>query len=238
LKNLEKIIVSPPFSNLRILCPPKTTRVLGTYTLEKRKGLWRVLTTLKKIEGGWVNNVGLRNGGIYSVPNIRNTIISFSALEEKDWHVALQELKLKDKISGIEINISCPNAKVQSISPKLLEEIKQSFGFVILKAPHHISLCNLINLVDMGADFIHISNTAPSSEGAVSGTPLLHRNLKTISLIKTFRPAVKVIGGGGIYSLECLKRYESAGADHFSLSTALIDPINARKIVRQYYEEN
>lgn len=89
---MQKIILSPPFSNLKILSVPNTTRILGTYTLNQRKGLWRVLTTLKKIEGGWTNNVGLRNGGISKVPNTKGTIISFSALEHGDWFAASSTL--------------------------------------------------------------------------------------------------------------------------------------------------
>ena len=234
-RKIKKIIISPPFSNLRLLCPPNTTRVLGTYTLNKRRGLWRVLTTLKRIEGGWVNNVGLRNGGVQSVPNLKDTIISFSALEEQDWCFALPQLKLRDKVMGLEINISCPNVGVKNIPKKKIQEIKDSFKNVIVKTPHHTSLCDLIKLADLGFDYIHVSNTAPSEIGAISGLSLVEKNLRTISKIKSFRPSVKIIGGGGIYTMETLKKYENVGADHFSLSTLLLNPIKTRKLINQYY---
>ena len=44
---MEKIILSPPFSNIY----PNIkgcTRIVGTYTLNRRRGMNRVLTTLRK----------------------------------------------------------------------------------------------------------------------------------------------------------------------------------------------
>ena len=105
-KPMEKIILSPPFSNLKILSPPKSTRILGTYTLERRRGLWRVLTNLKKIEGGWVNDVGLRNGGVKTAPNSKN-IISVSFFDQSEWKPTISELKKKDNIL-LFINIYFP----------------------------------------------------------------------------------------------------------------------------------
>jgi len=234
---MEKIILSPPFSNLKILSPPKATRVLGTYTLERRRGLWRVLTTLKKIEGGWVNNVGLRNGGIETAPNSKN-IISISVFDQSEWEPIITELKKKDNILGVEVNISCPNAQVKSIPSESLSELKECFEHVIVKTPHFASLCFYLRLIDLGADTLHISNTRPSERGGISGASLVLRNLKKIKEVKSFRPHVKVIGGGGIYDLETLLRYEDAGADHLSLSTILLSPLKARKIVNQYYERS
>ena len=115
--------------------------------------------------------------------------------------------------------------------------MRDSFKHLIVKTPHHSSLCDLIELADEGFDYIHISNTAPSEIGSISGSPLVERNLDNIRKIKSFRPSTKIIGGGGIYDIETLKRYEDAGADHFSLSTALIRPFKVREIIKEYYKE-
>ena len=69
---MEKIILSPPFSNIY----PNIkgcTRITGTYTLNRRRGMHRVLTTIRKTENGWLNSVGLRNPGIekYNKKNAR-----------------------------------------------------------------------------------------------------------------------------------------------------------------------
>ncbi len=227
-------------SNLQIFSPShsgKTTRILGTYTLKKRRGLWRVLTTLKRVEGGWLNNVGLRNGGIHSIPNKR-AIISISSLEDQDWYALVEEIKSKPKVIGVELNISCPNAEVNQLPSDLLGEMNHSFQNVIVKAPHICTLDYLLRLVDMGVKTIHISNTKKTVEGALSGKSLVERNLQTIRDLKVLRPSVKVIGGGGIYDLDSLLRYEDVGADYFSLSTVLFNPLRSRKLIKDYYERS
>tara|TARA_B100000424_G_scaffold270347_1_gene269439 strand:- start:690 stop:1409 length:720 start_codon:yes stop_codon:yes gene_type:complete len=237
---MEKIVLSPPMSNLQIFSPShsgKTTRILGTYTLKKRRGLWRVLTTLKRVEGGWLNNVGLRNGGIHSIPNKR-AIISISSLEDQDWYALVEEIKSKPKVIGVELNISCPNAEVNQLPSDLLGEMNHSFQNVIVKAPHICTLDYLLRLVDMGVKTIHISNTKKTVEGALSGKSLVERNLQTIRDLKVLRPSVKVIGGGGIYDLDSLLRYEDVGADYFSLSTVLFNPLRSRKLIKDYYERS
>ena len=234
---MKKFIVSPPLSNLKVFSPKDSTRILGTYTLEKRRGLWRVLTTLKKVEGGWANSVGLRNGGIKSVPNTKD-IISISVFEQSEWSPIISTLKERDNILGVEVNVSCPNAQVGMIPPEHLKDLNNSFETVIVKTPHFASLCYYLRLIDTGVDIIHISNTRPSEYGAISGTSLIERNLKRIRQVKSFRPNVKVIGGGGIYDLDTVLRYEEAGADHFSLGTLLFSPLKTRRLIRDYYERS
>jgi len=234
LNAVHDIILSPPFSNLKLLSLyPNTTRILGTYTLKKRRGLWRVLTTLKKTERGWVNNVGLRNGGIDSVPN-KPHIISLAELEDGDWETMLHSLSEKDLIQGVELNISCPNANVKYANSDVLDLAHQLFKQVIVKVPHGTPMPRIFSLAEQGATTLHISNTERTPEGALSGLALQEDNLYIIEELKKWYPTIKVIGGGGIYSLEDLERYRSAGADHFSLSTVLMNPIKTNRIVRGY----
>ncbi len=232
---MEKIIISPPFSNLRVFKIERTTRILGSYTLNKRSGLWRVLTTLRKVEGGWTNNVGLRNGGVKSIPNTED-VISISALEEKDWPELISEITERDKVLGVEINVSCPNAEVKGVSKEIVDQLKTHFSFLIVKTPHAPPFDLYLRLIDIGVDYLHISNTMPTDKGALSGRPLIERNLEDIRKIKSECQEVKVIGGGGIYDLETVDKYQNAGADHFSLSTILLNPLKARKLVKEYYE--
>ena len=48
----NNILLSPPFSNIYPDLK-NTHRIVGTYTLNKRKGLHRVITTLRKTKKGW-----------------------------------------------------------------------------------------------------------------------------------------------------------------------------------------
>ena len=101
LNAVHDIILSPPFSNLKPLSLyPNTTRILGTYTLKKRRGLWRVLTTLKKTERV-ITTQACMNGGIDLYLN-KPHIISLAELEDGDWETMLHSLSEKDLIQGVE----------------------------------------------------------------------------------------------------------------------------------------
>ena len=230
----NKIILSPPFSNVYPNIKG-TTKITGTYTLNRRPGLWRVLTTLEKTENGWLNNVGLRNPGIYKAKD-KEDIISISSLKEGDWNYIIDVLSNFDKIKGIEFNISCPNVDVSMITPDILEKSNSIFNNVIIKVPHLIKQDDLYKISDLGNSIIHISNTLKTKQGALSGKYLICKNLESIYNLKKQRPHQKIIGGGGIYDLDILKEYESSGADYFSLSTLLINPFKTYKLIQEYYK--
>ena len=189
----------------------------------------------KESRGGWYNRVGLRNGGVKSIPNTED-LISVSSLGSDDWPDLISELTERDKVLGVEINISCPNAEVKGVSKEIVDQLKDRFSFLIVKTPHDPPFDLYLRLLDIGVDYLHISNTKPTDKGALSGRTLTERNLDDIRKIKSECRQVKVIGGGGIYDLETIDRYQSAGADHFSLSTILLNPLKARKLVKDYYE--
>jgi dihydroorotate dehydrogenase len=229
---MNKVILSPPFSNLALTnLYPNTTRIIGTYTLNKRRGLWRVLTTLKKTNRGWVNNVGLRNGGIMTVPN-KPFIVSIAELESGDWLQMLNHLSTLDNILGVELNISCPNAQVKGVGEDLLRKFNETFNSVIVKVPHDYPEHHLFSLIECGAKVIHISNTKKTEVGSLSGVELIQKNLQTIKTVKKHYPHVKVVGGGGIYNLESAKQYIEAGADYISLSTSLLGPFRTYFLIK------
>ena len=52
---------------------------------------------------------------------------------------------------------------------------------------------------------------------------------------------IKIIAGGGIYSIRDLNDYKISGADHYSLSTVLLNPFKTVKIINymsQYQQLN
>ena len=227
---MNRIIISPPFSNL--FCFYKdVTKILGTYTLNRRSGLWRVITTLRRVKGGWINNVGLRNPGVNKAPN-KAVIISIAELEVGDFDKILDILSKKDKLLGVEFNISCPNADVSNVDKSILNKAKALFDYVIVKLPHHCSKADLLRYVDMGFEYVHISNTKKTNKGALSGEELIENNLRKIKYLRHMRPGVKIIGGGGIYNNLNLARYYFNGANYFSLSTVLLNPFKTYKIIK------
>ena len=226
---LNKIILSPPFSNVYPGLK-YTDKIVGTYTKNKRPGLYRVLTTLRYKNKSFYNKVGLRNPGIDKVKSFNN-IISISLFEKYDWVYIKNTLMEKEKIKGIEFNISCPNAQISNIDKNILESAKDITDNIIIKLPHGLNLDDIKKYTDIGGNFFHISNTKKTEHGAMSGRNLKKNNLKLIEQIKELNSEIKIIGGGGIYDISDLKEYQNAGADFFSLSTILLNPFRTYKII-------
>jgi len=230
---INKIILSPPFSNIYPEIK-NTTRVTGTYTLNKRPGLYRVLTTLKKVENGWINNVGLRNPGIKKFRK-RNTIISISIQDHKEWYDFYDMLIIKNKIyniKGIEFNISCPNHNVSEVNYSIIKDAKELFNNVIIKLPHDINFKEIEKILDLEANILHVSNTKKVNLGGLSGKALVNKNIENIKFIKN-ESNKKVIAGGGIYDFETFKKYYDVNSDYFSLSTVLLNPLNSLNLINQ-----
>jgi dihydroorotate dehydrogenase len=232
--SFDKIILSPPYSN--ILSYKNTTPILGTYTKNRRPGRQRVFTTLRKAKDGWYNKSGLRNPGIENLIYRKNAIYSIALLKNNDWHL-IRDVLLEKDISSIEFNVSCPNHPVQLLNPSIICQANYCFENVIIKMPHQTSLKFIEDYIEEGIHIIHISNTKPTDKGALSGKQLVYNNLKLIEELKEKYPYIRVIGGGGIYDIDTLKSYESAGADHFSLSTVLLNPIKTKNLIKEYYNE-
>ena len=227
---MEKIILSPPISNLIQI--QGTSRIVGSYTLNKRTGLWRNLTTLRKSKGGWYNKVGLRNPGIAKFN--KSGIVSLAGFCVSDFEAMLYCLADNKNVERVEFNISCPNAEVVFVTPELIELANELFGKPIIKVPHGLDLDSLIELSELGDCIMHVSNTKPTNKGALSGKALIETNLNSIYELKKAKPEVEIIAGGGIYSLDTLKLYESVGADYFSLSTVLFNPLKTYKIIKSF----
>ena len=227
---MHKIILSPPFSN--IFCFYKhATKILGTYTLKPRRGLWRVFSTLRLKTNGYTNRVGLRNPGVHKAPN-KPCIISIAELEYGDFDKILDILSTKDRILGVEFNISCPNASVIGVSEAVIQKAKSLFDIVIIKTPHLCLYSQLLDYVGTGVDYLHISNTKPTKDGALSGGELVELNREKIEYVKSMYPHIKIIAGGGIYNNYTIQQYRDSGADHFSLSTILLNPFKTYKLIK------
>jgi len=230
---MQRIILSPPISNL--ISIPGTSRILGSYTLEPRRGIWRNLTTLRLTEGGCYNKVGLRNPGIKNFN--KSGIVSLAGFSIPDFECMLSRLAHHPKVEAVEFNISCPNASVVPIDRDVIALATRLFGKPIIKVPHMADLRFLLELIDMGDIILHVSNSKATPRGALSGKELVSANLTTIRKIFKLRPDTEIIGGGGIYDLETLERYMNAGADYFSLSSVLYNPYKTYKIITGYNRE-
>jgi dihydroorotate dehydrogenase len=231
---VKEFIISPPFGHF--IQNSKCTRVLGTYTLEKRGGwpkkILRFLATARPIKDGWVNNIGLQNSGIKSVRKFEeDAIYSIAALKSSDWDELIGCLPSH---MTVELNLSCPNVEEEpGISDVQAKAYLAKFPDVIFKlSPTEGLEEEADRLIALGAKCLHLCNTLPSGRGGESGGRLKKFSLSVIPKIRAKYPNVRIIGGGGIYSKEDIKLYREAGADHFSLATVWMKPWIAAKLLK------
>lgn len=232
---MNKIIISAPFGNY--LKFPGTTGTLGTFTLNPRSGrLWRFLKTVRynRRQQSWINKLRLPNPGIASVhwQEACASIVSIHGFNKHEWHELIQIAQTKT--DWIELNLSCPNVQDQYSTADLEMPIRYALQLehpVIAKLPPIKWLERGRMLFNFGIRWFHLCNTIPSPGGGISGKPLKQYSLWAIEEFrKEWGNEVKIIGGGGITNTTDVEDYRSAGADHFSIGSVLLNPWNWHKI--------
>ena len=236
------LFINPPFGNYLNL--PKTMQIKGSFTLHYRPGLIsQIFKTLRysNYYSGWINKIGLRNKGIdYAInqyyPNTQNTVnsnklVSIAILEPGDIE------KMKEKIPddmNIEINISCPNTEKMPISKGIECFLNPKREWCIIKLSPIVKKPEIDRYYRLGFRQFHSCNTYPMKEGGLSGPILKPFSLEIVRYIKRYYKDTVVIGGGGIRTLDDIKEYENAGADHVSISTVCFSPIVFSKLFYDY----
>lgn len=223
---MKRFLISPPFGNW--VSHPKCTRVLGSFTWERRPGLlYHTLRSFRPVSGGWINQIGLRNKGIRSVRFNPKHIYSLVGLADGDWERMLDYCPAGLKV---EINLGCPNVHEYGIHPKTLAEYCKKFTVIAKLSPGR----RVYDVADMcmenGVSYLHCSNTIPTPQGGISGLPLLNVNMMIVCTLADSYPG-KIIAGGGIYDSDYLRMYAIGGATHFSLSTVWMTPWRVSSIM-------
>lgn len=232
---MKDFIISPPFGNF--INHPKCTSVVGTYTLHKRGGwikkLYRAILTIRPIKNGWINNIGLQNPGIKSVKKFdQEKIYSIATIESSEWD---DLINIIPKEITVELNLSCPNIDQKSdIHDDQVVSYINKFPIIIFKLSPTKEIYNQTDrLITLGAKYLHIANTIPTSRGGESGQRLKDFSVLTIQEIRNKYTNIKIIGGGGIYSHKDVELYKNAGADYFSLATIWFKPWKAIQLLRK-----
>jgi|TARA_B100001093_G_scaffold127176_1_gene119679 dihydroorotate dehydrogenase len=230
------LFISPPFGNYISL--PHTKSIKGSYTLEPRTGLiQQILKTFRYSfkYNGWVNKIGLRNKGLqYGIKHYNHDkdIISIAILNEKEIPKILQMLPNE---TNIELNISCPNVNKSLAHNKLSQFINPQRDWCIIKLSPTVDMNLVDNYYKQGFRQFHCSNTIPVKEGGLSGSAIIPYNFKLINVIKNKYSDCEIISGGGIYNWEIRNKYKNIGADHFSISTIFLKPINLSLFFAEFY---
>ena len=236
--------------------------VKGT-TLHKREG--NPYPRMAETPLGMLNAVGLQNKGVkyfaeHIYPCIKdvdtNIIVNVSGSAIDDYVKTAEIINELDKISAIELNISCPNVKqggmAFGISAQGAEEVVKAVRSVYKKSlmvklsPNVTDITEIARAVESaGADSISLINTllgmAVDAErrrpvlstitGGLSGPAV-----KPIALRMVWQVAqsvkVPVIGMGGIMNWKDAVEFMLAGASAVQIGTAnFIDPAVTVKVI-------
>jgi dihydroorotate dehydrogenase (NAD+) catalytic subunit len=225
--------------------------------------------------GGILNSIGLQNPGLQvfikdKLPYLKkiktNLIINFFGNTQKEYVELSRRLDSLDGISGLEMNISCPNVKQGGIifgsDPKmtyrLVYDVKKSIRrpLIVKLSPNVTDITVIARSVEEGgADAVSLVNTFKAMAinihtkkpelGNVTGG-LSGPAIKPIALRMVWEvsQAVKipVIGMGGIMKAEDAIEFMFAGASAIQIGTAnLINPragIEVIKGIKQYLLQN
>lgn len=228
------LFISPPFGNYIHL--PYTTSITGSFTLEKRSGLFiQIIKTLRYSfeHKGWINKIGLRNKGLdWALKNVPDDkIISIAILHINEIPKIIEKLP---ENRNIEINVSCPNAEKKMIQYGLNKFINDKRKWCIIKISPLATNNDIDNYFKMGFRQFHCGNTLPIPQGGLSGQKLIPYNEEKINYIKQKYPNCEVIAGGGITNYKILEDYKNLGSNHFSISTLLFHPILFSKFYYHY----
>ena len=236
--------------------------VKGT-TLHNREG--NPYPRMAETPSGMLNAVGLQNKGVHYFtehiyPRIKdvqtNMIVNVSGSAIEDYMETAQIINELDKISAIELNISCPNVKqggmAFGVTSKGAEEVVKAVRSVYKKTLIVKLSPNVTNITEIalaaeagGADSISLINTllgmAIDAErrrpvlstitGGLSGAAV-----KPIALRMVWQVAravnIPVIGLGGIMNWKDAVEFLLAGATAIQIGTAnFIDPEVTIKVI-------
>lgn len=237
--------------------------VKGT-TLEPREG--NPPPRMAETASGMLNAVGLQNKGIdYFEKNIyqrlseykTNVIVNINGSCIDDYVALAERINKLDKISAVELNISCPNVKMGGMlfgtNPVSAREVTREVRKVCRKILIVKLSPNVTNIVkfariaeEEGADSVSLVNTLlgmavdvkrmkPSLSTITGG--LSGPAIKPVALRMVWQVAnavkIPVIGMGGIMTADDAIEFILAGASAIQIGTAsFIDPQASIKILK------
>jgi len=226
------IYIAAPFGNYIKPKQSNVIPVIGTYTLERRRGLlWKLLTTLRydSKDKCWYNSLGLRNPGLaHGIDKITHgEVLSVAAINPTDYDRLNAQIPLD---VPLELNISCPNINHFQDYLKGIGQFQPRNP--ILKLSPHMKQEVLDYLIDQGFTTFHASNTYKTDKGARSGKFLEPYTIMTLEYLKSqLGEDRRLIAGGGITHLTDIETYMNAGADAFSLGTVCFNPYRLHKLL-------
>ena len=242
--------------------------VTKSITLAPRKG--NPTPRIVETDAGMLNAIGLANIGLErfiseKIPLLERlgtaVFVNVAGQTIEDYVAVAERLAQEKAISGLELNISCPNVKQGGISfgtdPALIRQITSQVKKVCAQKPLIVKLTPTVTdicatakaAIEAGADALSMVNTftamvidietqrpvLANRTGGLSGPAIKPIALYLISKVyqEVARPAgIPILGGGGIRNSTDAIEFMMAGATAVTVGTAtFIQPDCALRIV-------
>ena len=104
----------------------------------------------------------------------------------------------------------------------------------IVKLPPLVPITTVDTFYENGFRQFHCGNTLSVEGGGLSGPFLRPLVLQTLRRIKRKYPDTILIGGGGIQNIQDVQEYLNNGADHISVSTLCMQPLQLMRIIEYH----
>ena len=214
---------------------------------------------------GLINSIGLENPGIEIfleeyLPRIKElcpkVIVNLHGESIEDFCYLAERLDGVD-VSGIELNISCPNVKKGGIhfseSAKdvfeLVSEVRKRFKRVLIVklSPRSQVLDIAFACEEAGADALTVANTYPALAvvslkpfklllGGLSGPAIKPLTMRLVYELSK-KVNLPIIASGGVMTGRDVVEYLACGAVAVQIGTALlVDPFAVKKIYKEFEE--
>ena len=226
-------------------------------------------------EGGMINSIGLQNPGFHAfvknkLPYLRKIdthfIVNFFGKDEKEYAELGRRFEEIPGISGLEMNISCPNIKRggmafgsdPKVAYRLTRAVRRSTRLpLIVKLTPNVTDIGLIakSAEEGGADAVSLINTVRAMAinirsrkpelgnimGGLSGPAI--KPIAVRMVWETYqRVKIPIIGIGGIVRAEDAVEFMLAGASAVQIGTAsLVNPNTGVEVIhgiRRYLLQN
>lgn len=226
-------------------------------------------------EGGILNSIGLQNPGFHEfikdklpfLKRIRtHLIVNFFGNTQKEYVELAGRFDEVPGISGLEMNISCPNVKQGGIvfcsdprmTYRLVQAVRKStqLPLIVKLSPNVTEIDSLAKIAEEGgADAVSLVNTFKAMAinirsrkpelgniiGGLSGPAIKPIALRMVWEVSQ-RVKIPVIGVGGIVTSEDAIEFILAGASAIQIGTAnLVNPQTSTEVIqgiKKYLTEN
>jgi dihydroorotate dehydrogenase (NAD+) catalytic subunit len=217
-------------------------------------------------EGGILNSIGLQNPGFHEfvkdklpfLASIRtHLIINFFGNTQKEYIELATRFNEVPGISGLEMNISCPNVKQGGIAfcsdprmtYRLVRAVRKSthLPLIVKLSPNVTDIDSLAKIAEEeGADAVSLVNTFKAMAinihsrkpelgniiGGLSGPAIKPIALRMVWEVSR-RVKIPVIGMGGIVKAEDAIEFILAGASAIQIGTAnLVNPRTSTEVIQ------